>query len=72
MALKITCPHCGTIRRLSQPYPLPGTELQCDGCGRGLAISYPPGMVDRMRAKGVQNRSTGVFAKDSMSWAKCL
>ena len=41
MALKITCPHCGTVRRLDQPYPLPGTELQCNGCGRGLAISYP-------------------------------
>ncbi|RME20262.1 MAG: hypothetical protein D6798_20860 [Deltaproteobacteria bacterium] len=54
MALKITCPHCGTVRRLAQPYPLPGTELQCAGCGRGLAISYPPGMVERMRAKGVR------------------
>ncbi len=54
MALKITCPHCGTIRRLAQPYPLPGTELQCAGCGRGLAISYPTGMVDRMRDKGVR------------------
>lgn len=54
MALKITCPHCGAIRRLSQPYPVPGTELQCDGCGRGLAISYPKGMVDRMRGQGVR------------------
>ncbi|MCK6506669.1 hypothetical protein L6R53_25405, partial [Myxococcota bacterium] len=53
MALKITCPHCGTIRRLSQPFPSPGTEVQCDGCGRGLAISYPKGMVDRMREQGV-------------------
>ena len=53
MALKITCPHCGTIRRLSQPYPLPGNELQCDGCGRGLTITYPKGMVDQMRGQGV-------------------
>ncbi|MCB9777990.1 MAG: transglycosylase domain-containing protein [Alphaproteobacteria bacterium] len=54
MALKITCPHCGEIRRLSQPYPLPGTEVGCDGCGRSLAISYPAGMVDRMRDRGVR------------------
>lgn len=53
MALKITCPHCSTPRRLSQPYPLPGAEVHCHHCGRTLAISYPQGMVERMKAKGV-------------------
>lgn len=53
MALKITCPHCRTPRRLSQPYPLPGAEVHCHHCGRTLAISYPQGMVERMKAKGV-------------------
>lgn len=54
MALKINCPHCSTVRRLAQPYPMPGSEVQCEGCGRGLAISYPPGLVDRMRNEGVR------------------
>ena len=52
MALKITCPHCSHPHRLSQPYPVPGTELQCQ-CGRVLSVSYPKGMMDRLRTKGV-------------------
>jgi membrane carboxypeptidase/penicillin-binding protein len=51
MALKITCPHCSRLHRLSQPYPVPGTELQCQ-CGRVLSVSYPRGMMDRLRDKG--------------------
>ena len=53
MALKITCPHCSHLHRLSQPYPVPGTELQCQ-CGRVLSVSYPQGMMDRLRAKGIE------------------
>ncbi len=52
MALKITCPHCRAPRRLESPYPPPGTELQCLQCGHPLAISYPPGMVERLRTRG--------------------
>jgi len=54
MALKIKCPHCGSPRKLTQPYPTPGAEVHCLACGRTLAITYPPGMVDRMRDKGVR------------------
>ena len=52
MALKITCPHCGDPHRLGEPYPLPGAEVQCRRCGRVLAITYPTGMVERLRARG--------------------
>jgi len=51
MALKITCPHCGHPHRIGSPYPVPGTELQCQ-CGRVLSISYPKGMMDRLRERG--------------------
>lgn len=54
MALKITCPHCSHPHRLTDPYPAAGSELQCGGCGRALAISYPPGLVERLRAKGAR------------------
>ncbi len=54
MALKIKCPHCGSPRKLSQPYPTPGAEVHCLACGRTLAITYPPGMVERMRGSGVR------------------
>ena len=53
MALKITCPHCSRRHELKQPYPLPGSELHC-WCGRALAISYPPGLMDRLRTRGVR------------------
>ncbi len=32
--------------------PQPGSELQC-WCGRVLSISYPPGLVDKLRGQGV-------------------
>ena len=53
MALKITCPHCGNPRRLTPPYPVPGSEVHCESCARTLSITYPVGMVERMRAKGL-------------------
>ena len=54
MALKLTCPHCSHPHRLSQPYPVPGTELQCRQCGRVLSVSYPTGMMQRLKDKGVK------------------
>jgi len=38
--------------RLDEPFPLPGEELQCGHCGRSMAVSYPPGVIDRLRARG--------------------
>ncbi len=52
MALKITCPHCSHPHRLSSPFPVPGTELQCQ-CGRVLSVSYPKGMMAKLKAKGI-------------------
>ena len=64
MALKITCPHCGHPRRLGEPFPLPGTEVQCNACGRALAISYPTGMVERLRSKGLRFAGTDTEPKE--------
>ena len=52
MPLKLTCPHCGHPARLTEPYPLPGSRLQCAGCGSGLAVTYPDGVVDQLRSRG--------------------
>ena len=52
MALKLSCPHCGQVHRLASPMPQPGSELQC-WCGRVLSISYPPGLVEKLRGQGV-------------------
>ena len=68
MALKISCPHCGTEHRVREPYPLPGAELHCQ-CGRTLAITYPKGLVARLRARGAlfeegkDDEDTDVFAR---------
>jgi hypothetical protein len=51
MPIKITCPHCSHAHLFSQPYPLPGSEVQCD-CGRVLVISFPPDMMSRLEAGG--------------------
>ncbi len=51
MALKITCPHCGRKHPLEEPFPLPGSERQCE-CGRTLSITYPLGMIEKLRGGG--------------------
>lgn len=51
MALKITCPHCGRKHELNEPFPMPGTERHC-ACGRTLSISYPMGMIEKLRSGG--------------------
>lgn len=58
MALKISCPHCGSPTRLEEPYPLPGSERQC-GCGRTLSITYPVGLIDALRRKGARFAGEG-------------
>lgn len=72
MALKITCPHCSHPRRLSSPYPLPGSEVHCRSCGRVLSISYPPGMVEKLRGKGAtfsEPASLGVSSEHHIAHA---
>jgi len=51
MPIKITCPHCSIVHRFTQPFPLPGSEVQC-GCGRVLVISFPANMMARMESSG--------------------
>jgi serine/threonine protein kinase len=51
-ALKITCPHCGTSLRLEEPYPASGSIESCRGCAHPLAITYPPGLIERFKKMG--------------------
>ena len=51
MALKITCPNCKRPHRLENPYPPPGSELQCS-CGRLLALTYSPQAITKIRNEG--------------------
>ena len=52
MPLRLSCPHCGNGIRLSEPYPMPGDQLQCPACAEGMAVSYPQGVVERLRERG--------------------
>jgi len=52
MPLKLTCPNCGTPTRVSEPYPLPGVEIQCVGCATAMSVTYPPGVMDLLRKRG--------------------
>lgn len=52
MPLKLTCPTCGNPTRVSEPYPLPGAEVQCTGCGLPMSVSYPEGVMDKLKARG--------------------
>jgi hypothetical protein len=51
MAIRVPCPRCGTRHRLQSPYPVPGAEIHCP-CGQLLAVSYPSGLVEQIRASG--------------------
>ena len=53
MALRITCPYCERRHELAEPYPLPGSDLHC-WCGAALSISYPAGLMERLRKKGIR------------------
>ena len=52
MPLKLTCPDCGQKIPLDEPYPLPGSALQCPHCATSLAVTYPPGVIDKLHARG--------------------
>lgn len=51
MSIRIRCLRCNTNHKLRSPYPVPGSEIHCP-CGQLLAISYPPGLVEQIRADG--------------------
>ncbi|MFT4623567.1 MAG: penicillin-binding protein 1A [Myxococcota bacterium] len=52
MPIKLTCPRCGTPLPLSEPLPQPGDEVHCGSCGAGIAVTYPEGVVQRLKARG--------------------
>lgn len=52
MPVKITCPHCGSKNALDEPFPLPGSQIQCADCAARLAISYPNGVMEALKARG--------------------
>ncbi|MCB9668181.1 MAG: transglycosylase domain-containing protein [Alphaproteobacteria bacterium] len=52
MPLNLPCPECGAKIALSEPFPQPGSQLKCTTCGRGLAVSYPDGVVEQLRSRG--------------------
>lgn len=51
--MKLTCPNCGRVHPLGEPYPQPGGRILC-GCGRKLAVRYPTGALERLRAQGAK------------------
>ena len=70
MPLKLTCPHCGHPAKLVEPFPLPGAQVQCEGCGAGLAVSYPDGVVDRLKTRGRIFQSEESAAQETEQRAK--
>jgi len=52
MPLRLTCPHCGNPQRLDEPFPLPGTQIQCEACGAALAVTYPDGVMEQLKERG--------------------
>ncbi|TNE91836.1 MAG: hypothetical protein EP330_03815 [Deltaproteobacteria bacterium] len=52
MSLKLSCPTCGEKNRLAEPLPLPGHTVPCSACGTSMAVTYPPGVMEKLKAKG--------------------
>lgn len=52
MPLKLTCPTCTEPNRVSEPYPLPGAEIMCTRCGTAMSVSYPTGVIQKLRELG--------------------
>ncbi len=54
MPLKLTCPHCRQPTRLTEPLPLPGGQVQCEGCRAALTVTYPQGVMEDLKRRGKQ------------------
>ena len=52
MPLKLTCPNCRTEVALQEPLPLPGGTVNCTACGKAVSVSYPAGVMEKLRARG--------------------
>ena len=54
MNIKLICPHCHNPQRFRPPIPQPGSQVQCNDCGNKMAITYPPGLIEQLKARQVQ------------------
>ena len=61
MALKLTCPHCGRRMSLDEPFPMPGQVLKCDACAQELTMTYPDGVIEKLKAKGKRFQDDDAF-----------
>lgn len=52
MSLKVTCPSCKTTQSVNSPLPQPGSTIQCVNCATKISMTYPVGVIDKLRAKG--------------------
>ncbi len=52
MPIKLVCPSCGSAVPLAEPLPLPGARAMCPSCASSLAVSYPSGVMEALRARG--------------------
>ena len=52
MSLKITCSKCKSPHVLREPLPLPGSQVHCSNCGLKMTMTYPVGLLDKLRSKG--------------------
>jgi penicillin-binding protein 1A len=52
MPLKLVCPNCRADVRLNEPLPLPGAAIACERCATAIAVTYPAGVIDQLKARG--------------------
>jgi len=52
MPVKLVCPSCSSAVPLNEPLPLPGARAQCPMCASSLAVSYPSGVMEALKARG--------------------
>jgi penicillin-binding protein 1A len=52
MPLKLVCPNCRADVRLTEPLPLPGAAIACERCATAIAVTYPAGVIDQLKARG--------------------
>jgi len=67
MSIKITCPKrsCQTRQSVPQPFPLPGSTIQCIECGQKISMTYPKGAIDKLRTKGIAFQGDESVSKQS-------
>ena len=54
MSLKITCSKCKSPHVLREPLPLPGSQVHCSTCGLKMTMTYPVGLLDKLRSRGIK------------------